>query len=290
MTSTPNTSLHPAIAVIGGTGNTGRRVARRLRARGLDVRIGSRAGSPTFYWEKPETWAPVLHGCTAAYVAYTPDLTYPGAVETVGAFAEQARRSGVERLVFLSGRGEDEAQRAEDAVRAAGVPTAVLQSSLFAQNFSEHFLRGSVMDGVIAMPAGSVAEPFLDLEDLADIADHLLTATDSSEETLELTGPRLLTFSEAAAELSTVLGRPMLYHPVTMAEFVEGAVDAGVTREEAEALVVVFEQVFDGRNAYTTDTVERVLGRPAGDFAAYVRRAAVSGAWSLEESLVEMSA
>lgn len=192
--------------------------------------------------------------------------------------------------MFLSGRGEDEARRAEDAVRAAGVPTAVLQSSLFAQNFSEHFLHGPVLDGVIALPAGSVAEPFLDLEDLADIADLMLTAPDPSEETLELTGPRLLTFAEAAAELSNVLGRPMIYHPVTMDEFVEGAVDAGVPREDAETLIAVFEQVFDGRNAYTTDTVARVLGRPAGDFAAYVRRAAASGAWNLDESPVETSA
>ena len=49
-------------------------------------------------------------------------------------------------------------------------------------------------------------------------------------------------------------------------------------------LGAVFARIFDGRNAYTTDTVERVLGRPAGDFTAYVRRAATSGAWSLQDN------
>lgn len=289
MTTTTNTSIPPTVAVIGGTGHTGRRVADRLRAGGLDVRIGSRAGSPPFYWELPETWAPVLRGCTAAYVAYTPDFSHPGAVETLDAFAEQARRCRLERLVLLSGRGDDDARRAEDAVRAAGVPTAVLRSSLFAQNFSEHFLHETVGAGVIALPAASVAEPFLDIEDLADIAAWLLTAAPPSEETLELTGPRLLTFAEAAVELSAVLGRPVIYQPVTADEFVEGAVDAGAAREEAEVLGAVFEQIFDGRNAHTTDTVERVLGRPAGDFAAYVRRAAASGAWSRDETLQEVA-
>ncbi len=80
----------------------------------------------------------------------------------------------------------------------------------------------------------------------------------------------------------------MSYQPVTVNEFVKGAIDAGVDTEEAEALGMVFEQIFDGRNAFTTDTVERELGRPAGDFAAYVRRAA-AGAWSIDESLVKQS-
>lgn len=286
---TANTSDPATVAVIGGTGRTGRRVADRLRARGVWARIGSRAGVPPFRWEKPNTWEPVLQGCAAAYVAYTPDFTHPGAVETLRSFAEHARRCRVGRLVLLSGRGEADALRAEDAVRASGVPTAVIRSAVFAQNFSEHFFYGPVLDGVVAVPAGRVAEPFLDIEDLADVADLLLTAASPSEETLELTGPRLLTLGEAAAELSAALGRPVIYQPVTVAEFVGGAIEAGVPREEAEALGVVFEQIFDGRNAHTTDTVETVLRRPAGDFGSYVRRAAAAGAWSVEPPTAEMS-
>ena len=281
MTTTQSTSAHPTIAIIGGTGHTGRRIADRLRARGLEPRIGSRSGSPAFYWEQPETWEPVLRGCSAAYIAYTPDLTHPGAVETVGAFAEQARRSGLERLVFLSGRGEDEAVRAEEAVRAAGLPTAVLRCSVFAQNFSEHFLHGPVMDGVIALPAGDVAEPFLDIDDLADVAELVLTAAEPSDETYELTGPALLTMDEAAAELAAAAGRPIAYYPVTVAEFAAGAREAGIPEEDVAALELVFAQIFDGRNAFTTDTVEKVLGRPAGDFASYVRRTAATGAWAV---------
>jgi uncharacterized protein YbjT (DUF2867 family) len=282
MTTTTNPSIPPTVAVIGGTGRTGRRVVERLRAHGVDLRVGSRFAAPAFFWQQPETWAPVLRGCAAAYVAYAPDFGGFGAIETLGAFAEQARRCRLERLVLLSGRGEDDARRAEEAVRAAGIPTAVVRASVFAQNFSEHFFREAVRDGTIAVPAGSVAEPFLDLEDLADVAVALLIAASPSQETLELTGPRLLSFAEAAAELSTALGRPVAYQPVSVAEFVAGAVQAGVPLAEAEALGGVFEQIFDGRNAYTTDTVERTLGRPARDFAEYVRRAAAAGAWNRE--------
>jgi uncharacterized protein YbjT (DUF2867 family) len=281
-TSTPPTHRsHPTIAVIGGTGHTGRRVAARLRDRGYGVRIGSRAGSTAFSWEDPATWGPVLDGCRAAYVAYAPDLAFPCADAVVGALAPQAARHGLERLVLLSGRGEPLAARAEGAVRAAGVPTAVVRASWFAQNFSEHWLLGPVLEGVIALPAGDMAEPFLDLEDLADVATRLLVEGRPRDVTVELTGPRALTFAEAAAELSDVIGRPVRYQPVTSDEFVEGAVADGMPREEAEGLAVVFEQVLDGRNASPTSGVRDVLGRAATDFSTYARRTAADGAWAL---------
>ena len=72
--------------IVGGTGKTGRRVAERLEARGVPVRIGSRSADPSFDWEDPTTWAPALQDVAAAYVTYYPDLAVPGA-------AEQVRRS-----------------------------------------------------------------------------------------------------------------------------------------------------------------------------------------------------
>lgn len=249
MNTTPVTLEPGAVAVIGGTGRTGHRVADRLRARGVEARIGSRTTSPAFAWEHPETWEPMLHGCAAAYVAYSPDISDPGAEESLGAFAELAHRCRVRRLVLLSGRGEAGARRAEDAVRAAGVPTMIIRSSVFAQNFSEHFFRDAVVDGVIVVPAGDVGEPFLDLEDLADVAVRLR--------------------------------RQVVYRPVTVDEFITGAVSAGVPRDEADVLGAVFSQIFDGRDASVTTTVEDLLGRPAGRFGDYVRRAAASGVWNV---------
>jgi hypothetical protein len=54
------------------------------------------------------------------YVAYAPDLAFPGVAEAVGAFADLAVASGARRLVLLSGRGEEGAQRGEQAVRDSG--------------------------------------------------------------------------------------------------------------------------------------------------------------------------
>ena len=51
-------STSSPVLVLGGTGKTGRRVADRLRARGVAVRIGSRSGEPPFDWEDRDTWVP----------------------------------------------------------------------------------------------------------------------------------------------------------------------------------------------------------------------------------------
>ena len=93
--------------VLGGTGKTGRRVAKRLTARGLPVRIGSRSREHPFDWEDQATWAPALDGMGSVYLSYYPDLGVPGAAETVGSFADLAVKTGVRRLVLLAGRGEE---------------------------------------------------------------------------------------------------------------------------------------------------------------------------------------
>jgi uncharacterized protein YbjT (DUF2867 family) len=110
------------ILVLGATGKTGRRIARRLAERRLPVRHGSRSGTPPFDWDDRSTWAPVLDGVRGAYISFYPDLAAPGAPEAVGALGELAVRAGVERLVLLSGRGEEEAQRSEEVLRARGRP------------------------------------------------------------------------------------------------------------------------------------------------------------------------
>jgi len=148
-TQQPQTTL-----VLGGTGKTGRRVAQRLRALDLPVRVGSRAGRPPFDWEDRDTWAPALEGAGAVYVSYYPDVAAPEAVDTVGTFARLAVASGVPRLVLLSGRGEHEAQRAERALQASSADWTIVRCSFFAQNFSEGAFVDAVRSGEIAVPAG----------------------------------------------------------------------------------------------------------------------------------------
>jgi uncharacterized protein YbjT (DUF2867 family) len=265
--------------VLGGTGKTGRRVAERLQARGLPVRIGSRSGEPPFDWEKPETWAPVLRGVSSAYISYYPDLAVPGAVDVVGSFANLAVKEGVPRLVLLAGRGEEEAERTEQAVRDSGADLTIVRATWFMQNFSEDYMIEHILAGAIAIPAGDTPEPFVDADDIADVAVAALTDDKHIGELYELTGPRLLTFAEAAEEISDATGRDIPYVRVSLEEHAAVAAEQGVPVEVIDLLTYLFSEVLDGRNAHVTDGVQRALGREPRDFREFVRDAAATGVW-----------
>jgi uncharacterized protein YbjT (DUF2867 family) len=276
MTETKETTL-----IIGGPGKTGRRVAERLEALGKPTQYGSRSSEIPFDWNDPSTWEPALQGMSAAYVTYYPDLAFPGASEKIRAFAELAVRNGVRRLVLLSGRGEEGAHASEEALKESGADWTVVQSSWFMQNFSEYFLLDPVLDGAIALPVGDVTEPFVDIDDLADVVVEALTDDRHIGQTYELTGPRLLSFAEVGKELSEVIGREVQYVPITSEEYIAGAIEAGVPAEEAEGFDALFTEVLDGRNEHVTDGVERALGRKPNDFADYARAAAATGVWDV---------
>ena len=275
-----HTNQHKPTLVLGGTGKTGRRVAERLLARGLPVRIGSRSGQPPFDWSNPATWTPALEGVGAVYISYYPDVAAPGGVEAVSSFAKAAVDSGVRRLVLLSGRGEPEAEEAEAAVRDSGADLTILRATWFAQNFSEGFMLEPVQQGVIALPAGDTPEPFVDLDDIADVAVAALTEDGHIGQLYELTGPRLLTFAEVAEEIAEVTGREIRYVPISIEEYATAATEQGLPGEVVDLLRYLFGVVLDGRNARVTNGVQRALGRPPRDFSDYTRTTAATGVWA----------
>ncbi len=274
---TTDTSDHQPILVLGGTGKTGRRVARLLTDRGHDVRIGSRTARPPFDWEEPSTWPDALNGVGAVYLCYQPDLAFPGATDVVAAFTAEAVRQGVTRLVLLAGRGEPAAEAAEDVVRGSGLPWTVVRASFFNQNFSEDFFLPSVLAGEIVLPVGDAAEPFVDADDIAEVVAAALTDGRHAGRTYEVTGPRLLTFPQVAAELSAATGREVTFVPVAKEDYVAALRADGVPEEFAD----LFDLVTDGRNAYLADGVQEALGRRPRDFAEFASAGAASGVWAV---------
>ena len=272
-----NTRQEPTL-VLGGTSKTGRRVAERLAARGFPVRIGSRSGTPPFDWEDRSTWGPVLEGVGSAYISHYLDAL-PGAAETVGAFAELAVAKGVRRQVLVGGRGEPESERVEAAARDSGAELTILRSTWFAQNFSEGGFLDFVLAGEVTLPAGDTPEPFVDVDDIADVAVAALTEKGHEGELYELTGPRLVTFEQAVDEIAQAANREIRYVPVSMAEFESLLAEQEVPADFVWLLKHLFTEVLDGRNAHLADGVRRALGREPRDFSDYARDAAATGIW-----------
>jgi uncharacterized protein YbjT (DUF2867 family) len=267
------------ILVLGSTGKTGRRVVERLTARGIPTRLGARSGQPRFDWDDRDTWEPVLQGVGSVYVQHYLDAL-PGAADMIGSFAELAVANGVRRLVHLSGRGEAEAELAERAVRDTGAEVTTLRSTWFSQNFSESYFLDGLLAGELALPVVNTPEPFVDADDIADVAVAALTEDGHMGETYELTGPRLLTFTDAVAEIAQATGREIRYVPVSIEDFAAGLEEQAVPDEWVELLVYLFQEVLDGRNAHLADGVQRALGREPKDFADYARNAAATGVWA----------
>ncbi len=248
------TNTKPTL-VIGATGKTGRRVAERLTAAGLPVKAASRNGETRFEWNDQSTWAPALEGAGAAYITYFPDLAFPGAADTVEAFARLAVSKGTRRLVLLSGRGEEGARDAEIRIENSGADWTLVRCAFFNQNFSETFVE-SVRHGVLAMPGGDTTAPFLDAEDIADVVFEALIDDRHVGQLYELTGPRLMTLAEAAAELGAAMGREMQYMPITAAEYAASLGGHGLPAEIATPIAELINDVLDGRNSYLTDGVQ----------------------------------
>ena len=268
------------VLVLGGTGKTGRRVAAGMGARGVPVRIGSRGATPPFDWNDEAGWGACLQDVDAVYITYAPDLAMPGATDAIRSLVEHARRFGVRRAVLLSGRGEPEAQACERIVQESGLEWTVVRASWFFQNFSEGAFADMVLAGRITLPAGDVPEPFVDVDDIAEVAVAALTEPGHSGQVYEVTGPRLMTFSDIAADLSRATGRTIEFVEVPHEAFVGAARDAGASRDVVWMLDYLFSTVLDGRNAHLTDGVERALGREPRDFTDYARDVVAAGGWA----------
>ena len=101
------------IVVLGGKGKTGRKVVQRLINLHYDVRVGSRNENPAFDWENRSTWPAALGGIDKCYITFQPDLAVPGALEAIEELVKVARRTGIKKMVLLSGKGERVAELCE---------------------------------------------------------------------------------------------------------------------------------------------------------------------------------
>jgi uncharacterized protein YbjT (DUF2867 family) len=266
--------------VVGGGGKTGRRVVERLTKRNVPVRVGSRSGTPPFDWENRATWPAALQNVHQAYVTYYPDLAADGAADAIQAFTDLAVKSGVRRLVLLSGRNETEAQHCEQIVQASGAEWTIVRAAWFAQNFSENYLIDAVLSGEVALPAGNVGEPFVDTDDIADVAVAALTDDRHVGQVYEVTGPRLYTYAEAVAEIARATGRDIRYIQISADDYRAALIEAQLPPDLVKLVIYLFTEILDGRSSSIADGIPRALGRPAKDFADYVRETAATGVWT----------
>lgn len=275
------------ILITGNSGKTGSRVEQKLNSLGIATRGVSRSTAIAFDWNDPSTWTRALADMTTAYITFQPDLAVPGATDIMQAFISLAKSTGLKKIVLLSGRGEDGAQQAEQVVINSGLEWNIVRASWFAQNFSEGFMLEGILSGEMILPKATIPEPFIDVDDIADVAVAALTQTHLSNQVFEVTGPELMTFADCINAISAATGRAIQLKSVSVDEYINHLQAQGLPEEVLWLMRELFTEVFDGRNATVQQGVELALGRSASSFNDYINKTLVSGAWAIKKPIAQ---
>ena len=94
-----------------------------------------------------------------------------------------------------------------------------------------------------------------------------------------MTGPRLLTFRDAIAEIAAASGREIRYISPPVEAFMDEMSRQNMPADIVDLLGLLTREILDGRNAHIADGVQRALGRAPRDFSDYVRATAATGVW-----------
>ncbi|MDW3646300.1 MAG: NAD(P)H-binding protein [Bacteroidia bacterium] len=269
------------ILVIGGTGKTGRKVVKKLQNKGIEVRIGSRSASPSFDWQKPQGWAAALAEMDKVYITFQPDLAVPGAKEAIEQLVKESQKAGIKKLVLLSGKGEREAELCEQIVINSGIAYTIIRASWFSQNFSESFFLEPIQAGHVATAQADAQIPFVDTDDISDVALEVLLSSAHDGQLYELTGARSLSFKEVVAEIAEVTGREIAFTPVSLEAYRKMLEEAGVPADYVWLVNYLFAEVIgDPAVSEISHDIEKVLGRKPKDFSTYVTETAATGIWN----------
>lgn len=274
------------ILVIGSAGKTGSRVFSRLQNNNLDVRPASRTSKMPFDWYDDTSWVNALEEISKVYITFQPDLAMPSSEAIIFNFAKTAKRAGVEKLVLLSGRGEAEAIACENVIRNSGMAWSIVRASFFMQNFSEGFWADGIASKEFVIPQVKVKEPFVDVDDIADVVVEALMDSKHDGKIYELTGPELLSFDEAISKLSLALKSRIQLIQVSMEEYANILKEQQVPGDLIWLITYLFTEVLDGRNESVKNDIELVLNRKPSSFDNYIQKSIKAGVWQVQSNIV----
>lgn len=268
------------VVVLGGIGKTGRKVAEKLAKNGHVVRIGSRTQNPAFDWNDASNWSEVLEGMDAVYVAYQPDLAVPGALESIEKLMNEIRKSSIQKVVLLSGKGEKEAELCEQVVIHSGLDYSILRCSWFNQNFSESFFLDPIRLGQVALPKAEAKVPYVDTDDISDMAVEVIENDQHRNQLYELTGPQIYTFREVIQLISRETGREIQFTEINLPSYLDLLKSHGVPEDFVWLINYLFSTVLDAPgNEEISSDIEKVLGRKAKSLEEYVIETAKTDVW-----------
>lgn len=260
-------------AVIGSLGPDHRIRAADIDAEALGARFGERVEPVRLDFGDPATFGPVLAGASRVFLIRPPAISRVG--PTLNRFLDVAAEAGVEHVVFSSVAGADTNRivphhRVERHLTASGLAWTILRPGFFSQNIGSAYRRDIVEDDRLHIPAGEGRVAFIDARDIGAVAALALTEEGHGGQAYHLTGPEAQTIDEVAAVMSEVLGRTITYEPASALGYFRHLRGQGLVLPQATVQTILHVGLRRGDAEPVTDTVERLLGRPARTVREYV--------------------
>jgi uncharacterized protein YbjT (DUF2867 family) len=276
------------ILITGATGNNGQELIRQLAAMGQSIRAlvrkpaeaakldGSNIEVVAGDFDLPQTLATALQGVEKAFLLTPVAERF---VQWQKDFIQAAQRAKIKHLVKFSGMGAHARSASlllrlhaetDEVLRSSGVPFTILQPNSFHQNMlsSTNTIKAQ---GVFYWPLKKASQSTVDIRDISAVAAKVLASSGHEGKTYVLTGPEALTFQEAAEKLSSVLGRKIQYVDVPISAAADGMRKSGMPDWNVEAVSDLLAYFATGAAATVTDTVPRLLARPATSFEQFVK-------------------
>ena len=272
----------PQTLVLGASGRVGGLLVAELVRRGLRPRVALRRIDPPerpdveavhFDLADPRTYAPAFRGTEAAFILWPPGVGMPR--QHLLPALEVARAEGVGNFVFLSVLGAGTLRflphvQVERWLAESGVPHTILRAGYFMQNLSTIHRQDIVEHGEVFIPAGRGHLALVDTCDVASVATASLLDERHKGQVYELTGGDSLDFYEVAATFSAALRRPILYRAPGLWRFARRWRARGLESSMIAFMMIEYGLTRLDRSGRTTDTIERVLGRPPRSLREFI--------------------
>jgi uncharacterized protein YbjT (DUF2867 family) len=272
--------------VTGVTGNVGLYVARMLHQYGIPVTgavtnverarriVGDAAELVRFDFLDSSTYGAALEGVDRLFLMRPPALSKP---EQLQPFVESAKQRGVRHVVFLSLLGIEKNPfpphaKIEKLLGASGLAYTFLRPSFFMQNMTGAHLEDIRDRHDIFLPAGRAPVSFIDTRDIGEAAARVLTNPAAHmNRAYDLTGAGAITYAEAAAIFTRVLGTSVTYSNPSMLRFRREKLRQGVDKSFVTVMCALYLMTKLGMAKKVTADLERLLGRKPASFETFVR-------------------
>jgi uncharacterized protein YbjT (DUF2867 family) len=241
--------------------------AQRLEAQGAEAVVGD--------MRERASAQQALQGIERVYLI-SPATEQLFAIEHL--WAEEASKAGIHSIIKQSEIGADphsfspllqQHGKAEEAIRASGVPSTILRTLYFMQNFGPMYAQSIQTRGMIFAPLANARISYVDARDVGAVAAHLLTEEGHQDQEYEVTGPEALSCGQVAEICSTLLEVPVRYTAISDEE----AIQAFLKRYaawSAHALLTLLQFYRQGGGARVTRVIEEVTAHKPSTVVTYL--------------------